>query len=97
MKYNIFFRNLAVVAIMSMCMIALSSCRSHRTIEKKDVVILDDQETPLKPWVNCRTCDGKGTCTRCKGTGKVQGQRCVTCSGTGKCSVCAGEGGYRAD
>lgn len=59
--------------------------------------ILDDQEKPLKDWVNCRVCNGKGICQNCNGKGKVKSKDCISCNGTGKCSVCSGEGGYRAN
>lgn len=90
---------LFVIIAMTVFTISLTSCASKRvtTKEYKRTTVLDDQEKPLKEWVDCRICNGKGSCQRCKGTGKVKGVKCVTCDGTGKCAVCGGEGGYRPE
>lgn len=87
------------IALMAVIMLATSGCVSRRVTQKEyqRTTILDDQEVPLKPWVTCHVCNGKGTCQRCNGIGKAQGRKCVTCDGTGKCTVCAGEGGYRQE
>lgn len=93
MKANII--SLAVIALLAIFTVSLTSCRSTKKTVTERVVILDDQESPLTNWVKCSSCSGKGECVRCKGTGKVNGQKCVTCAGTGKCAVCDGEGGHR--
>lgn len=93
MKANII--QVAVIALLALCTVSFTSCRSSKKTVTERVVILDDQEVPLTDWAKCTSCAGKGECVRCKGTGKVNGQKCVTCAGTGKCAVCDGEGGYR--
>lgn len=98
------FRYVAALALVVCFVLSVSSCarhgelyRSKRVTEVSRSVVLGDPESPLKSWVTCTACNGKGTCQRCSGTGKVRSSKCVTCNGTGRCSVCSGEGGYRSE
>lgn len=53
----------------------------------------------------CYKCEGKRTCDKCKGRGRVISSTpvlfggfedtCVSCDGTGKCQRCYGEGYYQ--
>lgn len=94
-------KNLAVIATLALFTMGLTSCHSSRrtvkTTKKEVSTILDDQEKPLANWVKCTTCSGKGTCSNCKGKGKINGRTCAACNGTGKCNICGGEGGHRAE
>ena len=48
----------------------------------------------------CKTCNGSGKCSRCKGVGTRKSSfddsrmHCTTCRGTGVCPRCKGEGGF---
>ncbi len=93
-------KQIAVIAAVALFTAGMTTGCATKKVTRTDytrTTVLDDDDAPLKPWVNCTVCDGKGTCKRCNGTGKVQNQNCITCNGTGKCSVCAGEGGYRSE
>ncbi len=79
----------------------LSCCNStKKVVNTKNVersTVLDDQDKPLTAWISCKACDGKGSCVRCKGTGKVSDKKCASCDSSGKCPVCGGKGGYRSE
>ncbi len=90
-------KNIVYAAIMVIGTIGMAACHRSSTTEVTRSTILPDETKPLTQWVNCSACSGKGSCLRCKGTGKISGKACVTCNGTGKCTVCNGEGGYRAN
>lgn len=102
MKANIINKAVCVVALTFAAM-TLGSCTSTNKVvntNTKNVersTVLEDQGKPLTAWISCEACDGKGSCVRCKGTGKVSGKKCVSCNGTGKCPVCGGKGGYRSE
>jgi hypothetical protein len=50
----------------------------------------------------CKTCNGTGRCSQCKGSGHFAypgigdpnryPERCIACSGSGACRPCRGEG-----
>lgn len=86
---------------MALFAVTLSSCSStKRIVSAKNVersTVLEDQEKPLTAWISCEACNGKGSCVRCKGTGKVSSKKCTSCDGSGKCPVCGGKGGYRSE
>lgn len=43
----------------------------------------------------CPSCEGKGSCISCEGTGRNSGENtCHMCDGSGKCFVCGGKGTY---
>lgn len=92
---------IAALAMLSLGQPGCSSCKhvikEKRVTKKEGVRVLSDQERPLSDWVKCATCDGKGTCSNCKGKGKINGRNCQACNGTGKCNICGGEGGHRSE
>lgn len=90
MKKRTFILTFAFAAMLSF---GMTSCRTVHTIHSEDVLVNDEEH--IGQWVNCRTCNGKGACTRCNGTGQRSGNDCTACNGTGKCSSCNGKGGYR--
>lgn len=88
------------IICMAVAMIAATSCGGSRHVtstENESIKITEtlDNASSLGKWHKCTTCNGKGACVRCKGTGKVQGKACPSCNGTGRCSVCDGKGGWR--
>ena len=100
MKANIISKAVFAVALAFFAM-TLGSCSStQKVMNTKNVersTVLEDQDKPLTAWISCEACNGKGSCVRCKGTGKVSGKKCVSCDGSGKCPVCGGKGGYRSE
>lgn len=94
------FKKMAAVTIIALFTMGLTSCHSTKVIKKTEVersTVLTDQSKPLTDWINCATCNGKGTCSNCNGKGKIKERTCLACNGTGKCNVCGGEGGHRAE
>lgn len=79
-------------AAMAVMGLACVSCGSHQTTYRSysDGPTYETQGE----WKRCTVCDGKGSCTFCKGTGRISGDNCKTCRGTGKCGTCQGNGGY---
>ena len=101
MKANIINKSVFLVALLFTTM-TLGSCNSTNSVVNttKNVersAVLEDQDKPLTAWISCEACNGKGSCVRCKGIGKVSGKKCDSCDGSGKCPVCRGKGGYRSE
>jgi DnaJ-class molecular chaperone len=99
-------KKIVAIVVTAVFAISMTGCFLHKktVVSEKRVqtttersAILSDEAKPLKDWVKCRTCDGKGTCSNCNGKGKINNRTCAACSGTGKCNICAGEGGYRSE
>lgn len=95
-------KKIARIIFVAATSICLSSCVIHRHYHEertpKPVEVgtqEQEQDAPLGQWIKCRVCDGKGSCQRCQGTGKINGANCTSCKGTGRCSVCDGQGGHR--
>lgn len=82
--------SLIAVAAMSMAMV---SCASHQVI-RTHTDYQSNQEVGGGTWHQCTVCNGKGTCYKCNGTGRLSGNKCSICKGTGKCRSCNGNGGY---
>ena len=81
---------IAIVSIAMMGFVSIS-CGSHTIVQTvSDNPTYQDQGK----FKRCTTCDGKGSCSSCKGTGRISGDACRTCKGSGKCPSCGGDGGY---
>lgn len=78
-------------SIAAVAVFALASCASHQTTT---TTTYGQGPEVATEWHKCAVCNGKGSCTSCKGTGKISGSTCATCKGTGKCQTCNGNGGY---
>lgn len=83
---------IALVTVMLFA-IGMASCGSHQTYRSYSTTT-QGYEQSNNEWRRCSVCDGKGTCTACKGTGRISGDNCRACKGSGKCSTCRGNGGY---
>ena len=83
---------MSLVAIM-LFVIGMASCGSHHS-HTSYTTTTQGYEQSTSEWRRCTVCDGKGTCTACKGTGKISGDNCRACKGKGKCNTCQGNGGY---
>ena len=80
----------AIVAIATMGFMSIS-CASHTTYQTVN------ESSPFQAqgtFKRCTACDGKGSCSACKGTGRISGDACRNCKGSGKCPSCRGDGGY---
>ena len=87
-----------ILVVFAVC--SLTSCRTKRVYVEEPKTVIGINELPrevLGDWVKCSACDGKGTCTDCNGTGKINGATCKKCEGTGKCTTCEGQGGWRTE
>ncbi|MBR2150500.1 MAG: hypothetical protein IKH01_07130 [Prevotella sp.] len=72
--------------------LAAVSCASHHSV-RTTTYTQGEYETQGE-WQKCAVCDGKGSCTACRGTGRISGDTCKRCKGSGKCNTCNGNGGY---
>lgn len=73
---------------------AVVSCASHTSYRSYTETQTVNGSSPEGQWQKCAVCKGKGSCTTCKGTGKISGDKCSSCNGTGRCRTCDGNGGY---
>ena len=83
----------AFIAIVATAMIGMFtvSCRTHTVHQTYTETQTYQSQGTFK---RCNSCDGKGSCSACKGTGRISGDACRSCKGTGKCTSCRGDGGY---
>lgn len=79
---------------MAIISLANISCSSHTTVRTYNDNYVPVQQGEMK---RCVICDGKGSCSSCKGTGRISGDACRSCKGTGKCNTCKGQGVYYVD
>lgn len=79
------------MALAIFSMVGLTSCSvSHRLHSETDTY---GKANPVKrEYTKCDTCKGLGSCTSCKGTGKISGNTCAVCKGSGRCLKCDGKG-----
>ncbi len=84
--------SLAAIVMMGLASVSCASHTTYRSYGGDDTTISKQQE-----WKRCAVCDGKGSCTSCKGTGRISGDNCRNCKGSGKCPTCKGNGGYYLD
>jgi hypothetical protein len=81
---------LSILAFMMLAFVSVS-CATHTTYHSVSEGPVYQTEGTFK---RCLSCDGKGSCAPCKGTGRISGDACRNCKGSGKCPSCNGNGGY---
>lgn len=81
-----------ILALVAIVTLGLESCRTHTVYSATRTY---EDANQYGEWHNCYSCAGKGSCTTCKGTGKIDNGKCRACKGTGRCAACDGKGGYR--
>ncbi len=86
----------ALVVITTIVLMTIS-CSSSRHTVSSNTYYSGDGIPQKTEWRQCAVCNGRGTCSACKGTGKISGSTCKKCKGDGRCRTCRGQGGYEID
>lgn len=78
------FLSLTILSVVGLC-----SCNTY---QRSETTTFGKPNPVVQEYTKCSTCRGLGSCTACKGTGKISGNTCGTCKGNGRCLSCAGKG-----
>lgn len=77
------------ITLTILSMVGLTSCRSY---QRTETTTYGKANPVTREYTKCKTCNGLGSCTSCKGTGKISGNTCGVCKGSGRCLACDGKG-----